>query len=64
MLKMAIAELSDKLRIAVVLHDIEGLSQEEVAEILRVPVGTVKSRVSRARAELRVSLSKYAGELL
>jgi RNA polymerase sigma-70 factor, ECF subfamily len=63
-MRKAISSLSDKLRSAVVLHDVEGLSQEEVAEILRVPVGTVKSRVSRARAELRYLLRKYAGELL
>ena len=63
-MRKAISSLSDKLKSAVVLHDVEGLSQEEVAEILKVPVGTVKSRVSRARAELRYLLRKYAGELL
>ena len=63
-LRSAVLSLSEKLRAAIVLHDIEGLSQEEVADILRVPVGTVKSRVSRGRAELRQKLSEYAGELL
>lgn len=63
-LRTAIHSLSEKLRVAIVLHDVEGLSQEEVAEILRLPVGTVKSRVSRGRAELRQKLSEYAGELL
>lgn len=63
-IKQAISTLSDKLRIAIVLHDVEGLSQEEVADILGVPVGTVKSRVSRARAELRYKLREYAGDLL
>lgn len=63
-LRQAIGSLSDKLRSVVVLHDVEGLSQEEVAEILRVPVGTVKSRVSRARAELRYILGKQLGEAL
>ncbi|OFX17844.1 MAG: hypothetical protein A2Z18_09895 [Armatimonadetes bacterium RBG_16_58_9] len=63
-LRSAIAALSDKLRSAIVLHDVEGLSQEEVAEILNVPVGTVKSRVSRARAELRYLLREQTGELV
>ena len=63
-LRNAIQSLSEKLRSVVVLHDVEGLSQEEVAEILGIPVGTVKSRVSRARAELRYVLQKQLGEVL
>lgn len=63
-LRRAIASLSDKLRSVAVLHDVEGLSQEEVAEILKVPIGTVKSRVSRARAELRRLLRNQVGELV
>jgi RNA polymerase sigma-70 factor, ECF subfamily len=63
-LRASIGRLSNKLRAVLVLHDVEGLSQEEVAEILRVPVGTVKSRVSRARAELRTLLGKQLGDAL
>lgn len=63
-LRNAISLLSEKLRGVIVLHDVEGLSQEEVAEILAVPVGTVKSRVSRGRAELRYLLRKQLGEVL
>jgi RNA polymerase sigma-70 factor (ECF subfamily) len=63
-LRTSIGRLSNKLRAVLVLHDVEGLSQEEVAEILRVPVGTVKSRVSRARAELRTLLGKQLGDAL
>lgn len=63
-LREAIGSLSDKLKTVVVLHDVEGLSQEEVANILRVPLGTVKSRVSRGRAELRYFLRKQLGELV
>ncbi|MCX8053006.1 MAG: sigma-70 family RNA polymerase sigma factor, partial [Armatimonadetes bacterium] len=62
MLRKALARLSDKLRTVIVLHDVEGLSQEEVADVLKVPVGTVKSRVSRARTELRYVLRKMMGE--
>ena len=63
LLRSAIERLSDKLRSVLVLHDVEGLSQEEVAAILKVPVGTVKSRVSRARAELRDLLKKQLVEV-
>lgn len=58
MLKSAISKLSDKLRSVLVLYDVEGMSQEEVAKILKIPVGTVKSRISRARGELREILRK------
>lgn len=39
-----------------VLKDIEGLKYEEIAEILEIPVGTVRSRLHRARAEMRERL--------
>ena len=45
--------LSPDHRAVVILKDIEGLSQEEIADVLDVSVGTVKSRLSRARARLR-----------
>jgi RNA polymerase sigma-70 factor (ECF subfamily) len=64
LLKKAISSLSEKLRTAIILHDVEGLSQEEVAEILKVPVGTVKSRVSRGRFELRNLLRKAMEEAI
>ena len=44
---------------AVVLHDIEGLSYEEVAEALGCPVGTVKSRLFNGRNVLRRKLAYY-----
>lgn len=62
-LRNAIDRLSHKLRTVLVLHDVEGLSQEEVAEILKIPVGTVKSRVSRARAELRSLLDRQLEDI-
>jgi RNA polymerase sigma factor (sigma-70 family) len=49
----AIQELSEDHRAVLVLFDINGLSYEEIAEVLRVPLGTVKSRLNRARLALR-----------
>jgi RNA polymerase sigma-70 factor, ECF subfamily len=63
-LRKAVSSLSHKLRAVAVLHDVEGLSQEEVAQILGIPVGTVKSRVSRARAELKYLLRGFVGETI
>jgi RNA polymerase sigma-70 factor, ECF subfamily len=55
----AIAELSDERRIVVVLADLEGLAYEEIAEALDVPIGTVRSRLHRARLDLREKLEKF-----
>ena len=55
----AIASLPDHAR-EVVLLDLEGLSESEIASVLGVAVGTVKSRLSRARASLRELLEAYA----
>jgi RNA polymerase sigma-70 factor, ECF subfamily len=59
----ALMELKEPQRMALFLNDVEGLSQEEVAEVLNVAVGTVKSRVSRARAILRDKLENHAREM-
>lgn len=50
-------------RTVVVLVDIEGLSYEEAAQAARIPVGTVKSRLARARMQLRKSLRAFEGLL-
>jgi RNA polymerase sigma-70 factor, ECF subfamily len=49
----ALEKLDDNQRAIVVLRDIEGLNYEQIAEILQVEMGTVKSRLSRARTALR-----------
>lgn len=53
----ALAQLSPEFRAAVVLCDIEGLSYEEIAETLGLKLGTVRSRIHRARAQLRTHLA-------
>lgn len=56
-LERALAELDDDWRDIVLLHDVEGYTAIEVAEILSIPVGTVKSRLSRAHQRLKKSLA-------
>jgi RNA polymerase sigma-70 factor (ECF subfamily) len=61
--KQAIQELPEEFRIPVVLSDVEGLSYAEIAEILDLPVGTVKSRLFRGRRRLQQRLYEYAMEM-
>lgn len=56
-LHRAIDSLADEQRLVFVMHDVEGYKHEEIAAILDVPVGTTKSRLSRARQELRSELT-------
>ncbi len=58
MIRRAIFELDDDLGQVLVLRDIEGLSYAEVAKILGVPLGSVKSRIHRARQTLKARLAK------
>lgn len=55
----AIASLPEKYRAALVLCDIEEKSYEEISEVLGLPVGTVKSRINRARNLLKDKLKEY-----
>ena len=59
-IQQALDELAPEYRAAVVLCDIEGLSYEEIAVTLGIKLGTVRSRIHRARARLRVSLEHRA----
>ncbi len=54
----ALSHLSLEHRLVLVLKDIEGLKYEEIAETLKVPIGTVRSRIHRARSELREILER------
>ena len=56
----ALATLPPDFRAAVVLCDVEGLSYEEIAEILGAKLGTVRSRIHRGRAQLRAALAHRA----
>lgn len=58
-LQWALAQLPPDQRTVVVLSDIEGLSYEEIAAVMNIRLGTVKSRLSRARARLRDLLQQH-----
>ena len=61
--RRAIDEMPESFRVPVVLSDVEGLSYAEIAQILDVPVGTVKSRLFRGRRRLQRRLYGYAVEM-
>jgi RNA polymerase sigma-70 factor (ECF subfamily) len=55
----AIAALPEERRIVVILRDLEGLSYEEIAEVLALEPGTVRSRLHRARMDLKAKLERF-----
>mgnify|MGYP002885717607 CR=1 FL=1 len=59
-LNQAVAELPEPYRQVLILADVEELAYKEVAETLEIPIGTVMSRLHRARRKLRESLSEFA----
>ncbi len=61
-LNRAIAELPEVFRTTIILRELEGLTYEEIAESLQVSVGTVKSRIARARQRLQEELGSYLQE--
>jgi RNA polymerase sigma-70 factor (ECF subfamily) len=61
LLREALGRLAPTLRRAVVLRDIQELTYQEIAEQLRVPEGTVKSRINRGRAELARQVQQMSG---
>lgn len=60
--RQAIAEVDENFRECLILCDVEELSYEEIAEITQLPAGTVKSRIFRARAQLREIVERKLGE--
>lgn len=58
LLRKALSRLSEDHRQAVLMHEIEGLSYQEIAAILQVPEGTIKSRLHHAFRSLRASLTE------
>jgi len=59
----ALVQLPDEQRMSLFLTDVAGLSGDEAAEIMDVPVGTIKSRTCRARAALRTALAAHAKDM-
>jgi RNA polymerase sigma factor (sigma-70 family) len=59
-IEAALASLPEEFRVAVVLCDVEGLSYEEIASVLGIKLGTVRSRIHRGRTQLRDALAHRA----
>jgi RNA polymerase sigma-70 factor (ECF subfamily) len=57
-LREGITKLPPDMRVVLVLRDVQGLTYEEVASVLRINIGTVKSRINRARERLRVIVQR------
>ena len=55
-IREAVDHLSEKFKTVITLRDIQQLSYEDISEIIDVPIGTVKSRINRARLQLQVEL--------
>jgi RNA polymerase sigma-70 factor (ECF subfamily) len=62
MIRAALDQLSDEFRECIVMRDIEGLSYKEMADAADVPIGTVMSRLARARGKLARSLKERIGK--
>ena len=60
-LDAALADLPEDFRVPVVLRDVADLDYAEIAEVLNVPIGTVKSRIARGRAQVAATISRGGG---
>ena len=60
-LDAALADLPEDFRVPVVLRDVADLDYAEIAEVLNVPIGTVKSRIARGRAQVAATISRGSG---
>lgn len=63
-IQQALAMVSPELREAVILRDLEDMDYKDIAEVLHVPQGTVKSRISRGRSELARLLKSMEGKVM
>lgn len=63
-IQAALAKLSPDLREAVILRDLEDMDYKEIALVLKIPEGTVKSRISRGRGELARLLQRREGQVM
>src|SRR6202521_315874 len=59
LVRQSIQALEHDMRIAIVLRDVNGMAYDEIASVLRVPLGTVKSRIARARAQVQERLQQH-----
>ena len=64
MVQNALAQVSPELREAVILRDLQDMDYKEIAQVLSIPEGTVKSRISRGRAELARLLERNKREVM
>jgi RNA polymerase sigma-70 factor (ECF subfamily) len=62
-LRESLQKLSPELKEAIILRDLEEMSYQEIAGLLAIPEGTVKSRINRARLELAKLLSKRRAQI-
>jgi len=62
LVQKALQDLPTDFKAALILVDLEDMTYKDAAGVLEVPIGTVRSRVSRGRALLRVALRFFAGE--
>ena len=60
-LEAALAQVSEDFRVPLVLFHLQDMTYEEIAEVLGIPVNTVRSRISRARGQLRELLGNQPG---
>jgi RNA polymerase sigma factor (sigma-70 family) len=64
LVQQALQKVSPDLREAVILRDLQDMDYREIAQVLKVPEGTVKSRINRGRAELARLLSRTRGQVV
>ena len=62
-IRHGLEELTDEHRSILVLREMEDLSYDEIADVLDLPVGTVRSRLHRARSQMRDQLKEVLGEV-